>query len=137
MSKKNKIQDGVIVPEELDHKVQPFGDEEPPEENDGGIDRPDEENDVTSEDPEEKLPEEGNSEDGEQNTEPETEEPSEDEELNPEDSGCRAFGDTLLTFPALPEKPLVDYRAEVVLNCFRNQPSVMELNEGESEEVSE
>lgn len=130
MSKKNKFQDGVIVPEELDHKVQPFGDEEPPEDPDAPLVKP-------PVDPEEKLPEEGNSEDGEQDTKPETEEPSEDEELNPEDAGCRAFGDTLLTFPALQEKPLVDYRAEVVLNCFRNQPSVMELEEDESEEVSE
>lgn len=61
---------------------------------------------------------------------PTTEEPSVDgEKLDPAAAGCRAFGDTVLEFPALESKPFVDYRAEVVQHCYRNQPSVMELVE--------
>lgn len=56
----------------------------------------------------------------------------EGEKLDPAAAGCRAFGDTVLVFPSLPEKPFVDYRAEVVQECFRNQPSVMELAEEET-----
>lgn len=112
MSKKEEMRDGIIVPEVLDTEEN-VDVEAPPTDVDG-------DNPIIPEEP--TAPEEpGIEEDG--------------VELNPEDAGCRAHGDTILTFPPLPEEPLVDYRAEVILNCFRNQPSTMEVEE--AEEVSE